>query len=46
MMLDRLRLASLLQAFPRQTIPPGALRAALRAGIVSDPDAARYRNIA
>ena len=28
MMLDRFRLASLLQAFPRQTIPPGALRAA------------------
>jgi 8-oxo-dGTP pyrophosphatase MutT (NUDIX family) len=28
MMLDRFRLASLLQAFPRQTIPPGELRAA------------------
>ena len=27
MMLDRLRLASLLQAFPRQIIPPGTLRA-------------------
>ncbi len=28
MILDRLRLTSLLRAFPRQTIPPGALRAA------------------